>query len=124
MLDFDFHIAARNGGIYYRNNPVKMESDVWPLLIAKNDDGNPAGGKILLVANVLVGRQQQFIARFLSLTQQLAVLEFVPADLPGKRYFVSGKTPNDGLGVPLSKRILIRTPGPFPSSAWRSEARL
>jgi hypothetical protein len=95
VRDFDLYIATCGGRNYRRNNPVKMEFDVWPLLIDRHDNGNSAARKILLVPNVLVGRQQQFVAGFLGLAQQIAVLECVPADLASERNLMPDKTAGD-----------------------------
>ena len=97
VRDFHFRVAARDRRIHGRNNAVKMEFDVWPLLIAENYDSNPAPGKILLIADILVRSKQQLITSFLGLTEQVAVLELVPAELPGIRHFVSGKAVGNGI---------------------------
>lgn len=97
VRDFDFLIAASDRRIHRRHNFVKMEFDVRPLLVAEDDDGNFTLRKILLVAHVLIRGQEQFITGFFSLAEQVAVLEFVPAELPGVSHFVSGKTASNGI---------------------------
>lgn len=67
MWDFHFRIAARNRGIHGGNNPVKMEFDVRPLLVAEDDDGNSSLRKILLIANILVPSKKQLVAGLIGL---------------------------------------------------------
>ena len=86
MRDFDFLIAASDRRIHRRYNFVEMEFDVRPLLVAEDDDRNSAPGKILLITDILVRSKKQLVASIFSFTQQLAILEFVPADLPGERH--------------------------------------
>ncbi len=84
MGNFDFEIAARGGRIHNLKNSLKMEFDVGPLLVSENHNGNLAPGQILLVANVLVRRQEQIVASLFSFSPLLTILKFMPADLARK----------------------------------------
>ena len=101
VWNIDLEEAARQCRVHRRDDPRKMEFDIRPLLVPQNNDGNFAAGEILLIANVFVGRQQQFKTGFLCLTEQLAVLEFVPADLPGERNLVPNKAAGNWIGRPV-----------------------
>lgn len=124
VRDLDFRIAPGRRGVDGRGDTVKMKPDGWPLLVAEHHNGNCSPGKVLLVAHILVRGQKQLVTGFFRLLEQITVPKFVPADLTGKSYLMTGKTAGDGIGVPLSKRIFIRTRGLFPSSGLRSAARL
>ena len=128
MGNFNFRVAAGDCSVHGTNNPVKMEFDVRPLLVAKDYDGNSTPGKILLITDILVRSKKQFVTSIFGLTQQLAVLEFVPTDSASKRHFMTDKAAGDrvaiGLGVPLSNNILIRAQGPWQGFAWQSGGRL
>lgn len=103
-----------------------MELRVRPLLVPENQDGNLSPGQILLVANVLVRGEKQIVPSLFSFSEQLTVLEFMPANLASKRYLMPNETRLRaiGLGVPLSNKILIGKPGPFPDFEWRDAIRL
>jgi hypothetical protein len=66
--------------------------DVWPnvrpLLLAKHDDCNCPGRKVLLISHVLVGRQKQIEPGLFRCRQQFAVLQFVPALLKRRTHRV------------------------------------
>ena len=64
VRDFDFFIAAGDRGIHGSHNPVKMEFDVWPLLVAEDHYGDPATRKILLITDILVRCEEQLITIF------------------------------------------------------------
>src|SRR5665647_3701321 len=49
VWDFDLRIAAGCRGVDGGGDSVQMDSDIWPLLVAKHYDGNLASGQILLV---------------------------------------------------------------------------
>jgi len=76
--NFHFGIAAGCRSVDCRRNAIHVEFDVRPLLVPKNNDCNFPPRKILLVAHILVRRQEQLKTSFFGLSKQLTVLEFVP----------------------------------------------
>ncbi len=69
VWNVDHEVTARQRCVHRRNDPSKMELDVWPLLVSENYDGNLAPGKILLIADILIRRKEQLVAGFLGLTE-------------------------------------------------------
>ena len=63
---------------------LDMRLKTRPLLEAENHDCNLAARKILLIAHVLVGRQQDLEACVLGHSQEVAVLQRVPVLLRGR----------------------------------------
>ena len=98
MGDFDFRIATGLSGVDGGSDALQMMLDVRPLLVAEDDDSNLSPGEILLEKHVLIRCQEQFITGIFGVSKQLAVLEFMPADLTGKRYFMSDEATRDGVG--------------------------
>ncbi len=97
MWDFYFREAARRRSVNCRYNSLQMEPDGRPLLISEHHNGNLSTGKILLITNVLVRGQEQFVAGVLGLPEQFTIREFVPTDLSCKGHFVSGESAGDGV---------------------------
>ena len=54
-----FGIATGSYGVHRVSNPLHMQAQDRPLRGAKHEDGNRPACKILLVADILVGGQQQ-----------------------------------------------------------------
>ena len=50
-----------------------------PRRIAKDDDGDPAALQILLVTDILIGREQEIEPSFLRSLQERAVGQFIPS---------------------------------------------
>jgi hypothetical protein len=71
--NFHLGIAAGGGGIHGGNDPVKVLPHKPPRRVAKNNDGDSPTGKVLLIAHVLVGRQQQIEAGAIGQLKQLSV---------------------------------------------------
>ena len=95
--NFDFRIAAGRCRLYRSSDTVKVTPDLWPLLVAEDNDRNSSPGKILLVAYVLVRGQEHLVTGFFSLLQQLPILQFVPAGLARKSYVMTSEAAGDGL---------------------------
>ena len=96
------------------------------MLLSQNKDRDLTTGKILLIADIFVGTENQIVSGSLGLQNQIAVLQLMPADFPREADIVPNKArvrlAAMGLGVPLSNRILIsRTPVLFPSFHEQSE---
>ena len=85
-----------------------MQSDTRPLRGAGQDnEGDCSSGKVLLVADSSVGREQQVNRGFLCGSQQRAVVQLVPSSGVGGDDRVPGKRTGKALGVPWSKRMRI-----------------
>ena len=68
IWDFNLGVAPRRRGVDRRHHALHLAPEYWPTRLTKHDDGDAAMRKILLVANVLVGRQQHVEAiRFSSI---------------------------------------------------------
>jgi hypothetical protein len=61
------------------HDALNMRPKAWPLLLAETYDGDSAARKVLLIAHILIGRQQQVEAFRFCGREQLAILERVPA---------------------------------------------
>jgi len=79
LRQVDFCAAAGYGSIDRFHDKPNMRPQTWPLLPVENYDRDFATGKILLIAHVLVGRQQHVEAVSLCSYEQFAILEPVPA---------------------------------------------
>jgi hypothetical protein len=83
------------------------------LRVAKHYQRDLSGGKILLIPEVLVGAQKHFVRGVLGLSDQFAVFQLMPANLPRVRDFVSGESTGNRLRCPLSNRTFIGERGSF-----------
>jgi hypothetical protein len=72
--DFHFQKAARSGGVHGCNNRGNMRLDQTLPSLTQHYNRNPATGKILLVAEILIGSDQRVKPRSLGCIQQIAIL--------------------------------------------------
>jgi hypothetical protein len=56
--DFDLRITARAGAIHSGDDTLNVESKNRPFRSSQDDDRDSPLGKVLLILNVLVGRQE------------------------------------------------------------------
>src|SRR5271168_1673233 len=75
----DFWVAAGYCSIDRLHNEPNMRPKTWPLLKTENYDCDFAGGKILLIEHVLVGREQNVEAILVRGHEQFAILKLVRA---------------------------------------------
>jgi hypothetical protein len=75
--------AAGSGGVDRGGNVSNNELYHWPLGMAKHNERNGAGGEVLLMLNVLVGRHQYLKACSLSNLNQISVGELFPSPRAG-----------------------------------------
>lgn len=78
----DFGVASRSSAIERRRHRVNALFDAKPTRRANHDDRNPASGEILLVFQILAGRDERFEPCGLRMLKQLAVRQRAPARLP------------------------------------------
>ena len=76
--DFHFHKAARGSRVHGCYNCGDMRPDQTPPSLTQHYNRNPATGKILLVAEILIGSDQRVKPRSLGCIQQIAILQFMP----------------------------------------------
>lgn len=73
VLDVDFFVrsnaATRQGG----SNGIQACLDAWPRRGAQDQNRDPPGAEVLLIAQVLVSGDEQIIAGLLRACQQLPV---------------------------------------------------
>src|ERR1700678_2069666 len=72
-------------------NPLNKRTKAGPLLQTKDHHRNSPPRKVLLIAHVLVGGQQDIESFRLSSRQQLTILELFPALLRRGAHFMIGK---------------------------------
>ena len=89
VWNFDFRKAAGSRSVNRRPDTFKMKFDVRPLLVAQHNNRNPTPGKVLLITDVLIRRQKQFVTRFFGPLQQFTIPELMPANLAGIGYFMT-----------------------------------
>lgn len=83
-----------------------MPLDLGPTRGGEDKDGEGSATKVLLVAEVLVGRDEE-IESSLSRRQQISVLKIRPTFRVGGRNLVVREKRRSGMGVPGSKRMRI-----------------
>ena len=81
----DRRVTAGPGGIDGLGYSACGQPDHRPLGVPENDERNPARSQVLLVADVLVGRDNHVEARPFGRLDQIAVGEFLPS--AGTRLF-------------------------------------
>ena len=81
--DGNIGVTASRCRFHRRNNLVEMPPDEPPRRITKYDNRDPPITEILLIAHILVGREQQIETRILRQLQQRSVCDPLPAKLPG-----------------------------------------
>src|SRR5258708_21881129 len=75
------YVAARSGCIHGRHNPFNIVAQSGPLLVADNHERDISAFEILLVAHVLVSRQQNFEPCRFSSRNQFAINQSIPSAL-------------------------------------------
>jgi hypothetical protein len=75
--DIHFGVATRRGRIDGRPDSFNVTARDRPLRVAQDYESDFAAGKVLLMSNVFVGRQQNFEPGGFSDLQQLAVSKFL-----------------------------------------------
>jgi hypothetical protein len=99
LVERNFHLGKAagcsrvNGG----GDLIEMQFHERPLLIAEDDNRNFSVRKVLLILDILVGAEKDFIPRCFSLFDQRAVSQLVPANLPRECDFVARKTTRNRL---------------------------
>ena len=83
--DFDLVIAARFGGLDGARYSREVKTDVGPLLIGQDHDGNPPVLQILLVADVLVRAQEDIEAGLFGSADEFAVPDLMPTQFSRSR---------------------------------------
>ena len=81
LWNANFCVAARSGTIEAFHDSPKVLFDAEPTRRANNEDRNPAPGLILLVFEVLVGRDQHIEADGVCLRKESAVHQRAPVKL-------------------------------------------
>jgi hypothetical protein len=76
-----FGVAARCCGVHGGNDPFNVSAQGRPLLVSENDESDSPARQVLLVANVLVGRQQNVKTCRLRDRYQFAVNKPIPSAL-------------------------------------------
>lgn len=83
--DRNLDITARRGGIDGLCHAFNLVFDARPAGCGQHNNGDCATCEVLLVAEILVGRNQNRKAAFLGLLQQVAIFQIVPTKLEGRR---------------------------------------
>jgi hypothetical protein len=68
-----------------------VAAQLKPLLFPEENDCDPAFGQVLLVADILIGREKDIEAGILRGEDQISILETVPTLLGGGDHFISGQ---------------------------------
>jgi len=94
--DRNFNITAWRDGIYGIRHDFHCAFDARPAGGGQHDNGDFATREILLISEILIGRDQNGKAVLFGLLQQLAVFQIIPAqikdcgDLMGGEVFTKG----------------------------------
>jgi len=79
--------------IHHERNAIPK---LWPLLLTEHDDRNLPARQILLISDVLVGRQEHVKTSRFCGTQQFPILKWLPTFLRGCANFMRLKVKADG----------------------------
>ncbi len=71
--NIDLNITARFCRVHCNHNSVNVELHSGPLGITQHDNCNPTARQVLLVLDVLVGREQDIESGFFRRREQIAV---------------------------------------------------
>jgi hypothetical protein len=88
--DFHFVEIPWFSGVHGRHNALNMGLDQPPSALSEHDYSDFAGGEILLIAKVLIGRQQDLKPGCLGSAQQFPIFQLVPTACTSFDYYVPG----------------------------------
>ena len=89
--NWDFRITPGHGGIHGLGHAFNNTLDTRPTGGGQHHNGNFAARKILLITEILVGRNQHGKTGRLGLLQQITVSQCAPAKLEGRNNLMVGE---------------------------------